>query len=155
MCHADCPYPPPPTFLPVWYVEKDMYTESWGTTPQYGMLLSLSLVTQWFSHRIIIVIIISIIFFFILPWERASPPFYRLSPCHVPWLSRVVFQLSLQCLWLPLMRSSPLPGQPDNHLIWVDSSLMDPWASLVLSAFSRLSRGPASWLTVPRAIWSE
>ncbi len=74
----------------------------------------------------------------------------------VPWLPRVVFQLSLECLWLPLTRASITPIYHENHLIWVDSSLMAPphpsWASLVLSAFCCLSQGPASY---PRTIWSE
>jgi hypothetical protein len=50
----------------------------------------------------------------------------------------------------------PLPGHHENNLIWVYSSLMVPlWASLVLSAFGRLSGGPASRLTVTKTIWSE
>jgi hypothetical protein len=61
--------------------------------------------------------------FFVIPWERVS---------WVPWLLRVVFQLSLECLWTPLTWSSLSPGHHENHLIWVSSSLV---ALLELSIF--------------------
>ncbi len=51
-------FPPPPhSFLPVWYVERAILTEPWGTIPQYTVLLSLSFVTHWFSVQCIIITI--------------------------------------------------------------------------------------------------
>ncbi len=56
------------------------------------------------------------------------------------------------------MRYSLLPGHHENHLIWVDSSLIAP-LELALSFeclfFACLSTRPSSRLTVPRTIWSE
>jgi hypothetical protein len=40
---------PPPTCSPVWYEKRPIYAEFWGTIPQYTVLLSLCLVTIWFS----------------------------------------------------------------------------------------------------------
>jgi hypothetical protein len=56
--------------------------------------------------------------------KRVSWTFFRLSLCQfsdkVPWLFRVVFQLSLERLWLPLTRLSLPSDCPKNHVIWVD-----------------------------------
>ncbi len=51
----------------------------------------------------------------------------------VPWLSKVVFQLSLEHLWPPLMRSSLPLGHHKINLTWVNLSLMAPlelWGSI-------------------------
>jgi hypothetical protein len=52
-------------------------------------------------------------------------------------------------------------AQPPTWSSWELTDLSElepdspPWASLDLSAFGNLSRGPACHLTVPRTIWSE
>jgi hypothetical protein len=48
------------------------------------------------------------------------------SFCQVPWLPRVVFQLSLERLWPPGNWSSLPSDHRENLLIWVDSSLIVP-----------------------------
>ncbi len=66
--------------------------------------------------------------FFYFPWERVSLTFFRVSlhqfSDSVPWVSRVVFQLSLDLLWQHSARPSLPPGHHEDHLIWVDSSMM-------------------------------
>ncbi len=37
--------PPPTTWLSIWYAGRAIYSECWGTIPQYMVLLSLCLVT--------------------------------------------------------------------------------------------------------------
>ncbi len=147
--------PHPPTFLPVLYVERAIYTESWGAISEYTVLTSPGFVTHWFSphhhhgHQ--------------LKHHLPSSSYLReteVDPVFswVLWLPIVVFQHSLEHLMLgtPLTWSNLPPAQHENQLIRAGKSLKaPPWASLVLSAFSRILRGPASCLTVLRTIWSE
>ncbi len=105
-----------------------IYTESWGIIPQYTLLLTLGFVTHWFSSQLSLSTATSSPFFTI-SWERLSWPFLGFHYAvfdKVPWLPRVVFQLSPRALLPPLTRSSLPPGHQRNHLIWVDSSLIAP-----------------------------
>ncbi len=125
-CRVDCPDPPPPSCLTFLLCGKS--AECWGTI-QLTVLLSLGF---WHAgyHSIIIFIISNFISLLLLTLRRVSWTSFRLSLCQfsdqVPWLPRVVFQLSLEHLWPLLTRSSLLPGYYENHLIWVDLSLMAP-----------------------------
>ncbi len=98
--------------------------------------------------------------FFIIPWERVSWLFSRLSLCL--FLSRSLGFLLLfsnshfECFWPRLTRSSLLPDHHKNHLIWEDSSLMAPLElRLALSTFGHCSCSLPPCLTVPRTIYSE
>jgi hypothetical protein len=66
--------------------------------------------------------------FFFLPWERVSLTFFRLSLCqfsdYVPWLPRVVLQLSLEHLWPPLTMPRLPSGHHESHLMWIVGLLM-------------------------------
>jgi hypothetical protein len=112
------------------------------------------------SHRIFIIFIFYFISLLFLPRERVSWTFFLLSLYCTSFLTRSLGFLELfsnsplsvfVCHW-----SSLLPDRYENHLIWVDSSLVvPPWVSLALSTFGFLFWGPASCLTLPRTIWFE
>jgi hypothetical protein len=129
-----------------------IYTESWGTT------ISVHSVTVTQSYDALVLTTSASLSPFIFPWERVSWIFLRLSLCllsdQVPWLFSVL-QLSLGGIY-------HLPQGPASHLaitrtIWSEWTWAHGrhWATLVLSAFGRLSRSPASCLTIPRTIWSK
>ncbi len=77
-------------------------------------------------HCIIIIIISNIISLLHLTLKKSK---LTLLGCHYArfWLGPLAFyscfQLSFECLWPALMRSSLPPGHHENHLVWVDSSL--------------------------------
>jgi hypothetical protein len=85
----------------------------WGTILQYTVC---HYVLWRTGFHYIIIFIINIIFLLILTLRKSKLILFRLSLCQfsdwVPWLSRVVFQLSLERLWQPLIRSS-IP-----HPVW-------------------------------------
>jgi hypothetical protein len=89
-----------------YHVERAMCTECRGTVPQYTVLLSLCLVTT-VSHCIIIIFIINFISLFLLSPRKSKLNLFMAVTMPVfwlvPWLPRVVFQISLEHLWPPLL----------------------------------------------------
>ncbi len=137
----------PPLHFTCLVCERAVYTEFWGTISQYTVSLSHGFVTHWFSppphhhqqqHH--------------LPSssyseEEYTDPFKASTMLRLPWLPRVVFQFS-----------PPVSGLAITRTIWSEwtrAGWPPPWASLVLSAFGRLSWGRGSHLTVLRTISSE
>ncbi len=136
MCYVDQPYtsPPPLHSWPFWYVGESFLYWVLRISPQYIVLLSLNLVTHWCSPHY------HLYHQHHLPSSSYSKkekvePFLAVTMTIFPLgllAFRVVFQLALKCLWPSLTMSSLPPGHHENHLIWVDSSLL---ASLELAQF--------------------
>ncbi len=88
--------------------------------------------------------------FFIISWERVSCLSFRLSLCLLPSRSLGFLESfsnsPLSVFYPPLTQSSLPPGHHENHLIWVDSSLMAHLERglVFLSAIDHRSCGPAS-----------
>jgi hypothetical protein len=102
MCHVNRLYPPSP-ILPVWNVERVIYTVCKGTVPQYTESLSLFLVLTTSSSSST-----SSPFCF-LPWERVELSFghhYANFPTRSLGFLELFSNspLSLEHLWLPLTR---------------------------------------------------
>jgi hypothetical protein len=121
---VDCPFPPL-HFLPVWYVERAMYTEFWGTIPQYTVTRSCNT-----GSHCIIIIINNIISLLHLMLRNIKLILFRLSLCLFSIRSLGFLELfsnsPSEHLWPPLTRSSLPPHHREKYLIWVDSSLMAP-----------------------------
>ncbi len=145
MCHVDCPYPSLPSPL----VTCLIYGESYVYWMQRNNSSGHSVATTLFCDTLVLPISSS--FHLWLHLCSSSYPEKELNfllaitePIFcwkVCWISRVVCQLSVECLWLPLMKSS-LP--PDHHGLEPDGPL---WVNLALSAFGCLFQDTASsWL---------
>jgi hypothetical protein len=143
--------PPPhlPFYLPEMWGEL-IYTECRGIIPQYTVLLSLCLVTQWFLHHHFD-LQLHLPFFSYPETEKVELSF----GCHY-----ASFQIrSLRFLELfpnfPLSVFGCLSQGPVSHLTitrtirseWI-RAWWPPRVSLALSAFGHLCQGPASRLTV-------
>ncbi len=106
-------------------------------------------------HRIIIFIISNFISLLLLTLKRVVEPFLG---CHyVSFPTRPLGLLELLSISPLSFFSASHEVQPPTRLSQEPSDLHGlepdgpPWASLILSAFGRLSRDPS----VPRTIWSE
>jgi hypothetical protein len=162
MLTVHIPLPPINTCL-IWR-ELYMYTESWGTFINTQCRCH-SVLCHTDSHRIIIVIIHNIIPLLILPWERVSWTFFRLSLylfSAKPHGFQELFANSPSSIFGRLSKSSFPPDHPKNHLIcvdlsWIDLSWMTP-LELPYSTFKCFwppftrSSLPQN---VPRTSWSK
>jgi hypothetical protein len=113
------------------------------------------------SYSIVIFIISNFISLLLLTLWKSKSNLSRLSLCQfsdkVPWLPRVVFKLSLEHLWPPLTRSRLLSGHHENHLTWMDLSLMAllelAWFWVPLATSHEVQ--PPVWVFRNHLIWVD